>query len=205
MITPPSFIDYLAVGISQPRLRKGFLRKPYLRWGDYLICCQASCDTGVAIGYGFRDDIFELAKLWCEAGQESRLIAELRRDVEKLLRATASPPTSLYDLCFRYELEKTVIRDKKSKTLLRTLAIQFAFPRFHGWIAGGIGLGYHFPDLAQKLWHESQLEPRQDQAERSREAGLTIGLGSSCAARLLGTEENRNSFSHARLRDTISS
>jgi hypothetical protein len=173
-----SLLAYFANGISTPRVRRGFFRKPFLHWVDYLICCQMSYDTGVAIGYGFRDDILEVAKLFCNAGQESELIGELRGTGEALLSEMASPPKSLYDLCFKPELENTVIMDKKMKPFSQTLAMQFASPRLQFRMTEGIGLGFHFPDLADKLWHESHIKWNPEEAERWRRAGLDLPLDS---------------------------
>ena len=81
-----SLIAYIAYGLLTPEVKKGwFSASQRVPFPKYLGLYQAAFETGVALGYTYRDTLASFAQLFSDAGREGEVLSAAQELAQKLL------------------------------------------------------------------------------------------------------------------------
>jgi hypothetical protein len=179
-----SLIDEVAHAIITPAAKKRLFSAPYLPFQRYLGCYQEAFETGVVLGYAFRDRLATFAKLFSEPGREQELVTFMQELAGQYL-AQIGEPKDFFDLAMWYEESRIKTRWNASgitEAQIEYLAkhqkmtLEQVFKNLHVAVSTGIGLGSAFPELTEQLWkvvYERSID--RDKWQEWRKAGLDIG------------------------------
>jgi hypothetical protein len=173
----PALIDTFVYTIMNPAAKKPFFGEPYVPFQRYLGCYQILFETGVILGYAFRDKLPTFAKLFSEAGREEDAIAFIQ---EIALSAWCQVEEPKSFLVFGMEAEKARIKAQyenmtEEQINQQRLPMNFVFKQLQLAVTTGIGFGSAFPDLTEQLWHDQYEQTvGSDDWTRLMKAGLDI-------------------------------
>jgi hypothetical protein len=173
----PALLDTFVYRIMNPAAKKSFFGATYVTFQRYLGCYQIAFETGLILGYAFRDRLPAFAKLFSEAGREEEAIAHLQDIAQRALNEVKEPKSLLvlgmYAEKSRIETQNANVTEERinrQKVPLKSVFKQLQLAMFRG-----IGFGSAFPELTEQLWHD-QYEQAVDTDEwlRWKKAGLDI-------------------------------
>jgi hypothetical protein len=171
-----SLASYIAAQVVGTRIKRPLFGKPFLSGSDYIVAFQIAYDTGVALGWLFRDNPTVLVTLFSQPGRESDLQEHLRQVGHSQINGDDHQPTSLYEVSSLKELERLfpefpsgMPRLAKMKAPLNDCLynLQFAVVR-------GLALGITLPEVAHRLWEQSHGDVNREQWDQWREDGLNL-------------------------------
>ena len=173
----PALIDTFVYTIMNPAAKRRFFGAPYVTFQRYLGCYQIAFETGVILGYAFRDRLPSFAKLFSEAGREEDAIATLQDIARRALNGVEDPKSFLvlgmYSEKSRIE---TQYRNMTEEQINRQkFPIESVFKQLQLAVATGIGFGSAFPEVTEQLWHDQYEQAvGSDEWTRLKKAGLDI-------------------------------
>jgi hypothetical protein len=179
-----SLIDEVADSIIAPALKKRLFSGPYLPFQRYLGCYQMAFETGVVLGYSFRNRLTTFAKLFSHPDREQELVTFMQELAGKHLAEIGEPKNFLQLAMFHEESRirtnwyESGITEAQMEyfTKHEKLTLEQAFKNLHIAVSAGIGLGSAFPELTEKLWKVEYERPiDRDEWHKWRKAGLDIG------------------------------
>ncbi|HXP82882.1 MAG TPA: hypothetical protein VN976_23475 [Verrucomicrobiae bacterium] len=173
----PPLIDMFVYTIMNPAVKKPFIGAPYITFQRYLGCYQIAFETGVILGYAFRDRLLTFAKLFSEAGREKDATAFIKDIAQRVLNKVKEPKDFLV-LGMSAEKSRIEIQyaDKTEERINRQkFPPKSVFKQLQLAMFTGIGFGSSFPWLTEQLWRLQYEHAVDSQAlERLKKAGLNI-------------------------------
>jgi hypothetical protein len=156
-------VDELARTILAPALKKRLFSEPYIPFRRYLGCYQMAFETGLVLGYMFRDRMPSFARLFSMPGHEAELIGaiqELARD--KLTEAQDADSfigLAMYaeENRIKANWQQSGATEAQIEYTSKTLKMkpEQAYKNLWGAVSTGIGFGSAFPELTEKLWKDA--------------------------------------------------
>jgi hypothetical protein len=172
-----SLVDGIVYSIMNPAAMKRFFGSSYLTFQRYLGCYQIAFETGIVLGYAFRERLATFAKLFSQPGREENVIAFLQEIAQRALRE-AEEPKSFLDLGMFAEKSRIETKDlnvTEAKINRQKLSLDSSFKLLQSAVTLGIGFGSAFPEMTEQLWHHQYGRAvNSDEWAKVKKAGLDI-------------------------------
>ena len=179
-----SLIDEVARSIVAPAAKKRLFIPPHLPFVSYLGCYEVAFETGVVLGYSFRDRLATFAELFSQPGREQELVTFLQELAAQHLTEVGEPK-GFIDLALRHEESRIKAKWRESGineaqidylTKHHRMPLEQALKNAGVAVSTGIGLGSAFPEMTERLWKVVYESPmNRDEWQRWRKAGLDVG------------------------------
>jgi hypothetical protein len=136
-----------------PTVKKPFIGAPYITFQRYLGCYQIAFETGVILGYTFRERLLTFAKLFSEDGREGDSIAFMKSIAQRTLNGVKEPKDFLV---LGMSTEKSRIETEyanltEEQISRRKFPPKSVFKQLQLAMVTGIGFGSSFPWLASSI------------------------------------------------------
>jgi len=170
-----------------PITKKSLFKGQYVLFGEYLEQSQLLYEKCCVLGYIFRDKLNAFLELLREGGDDKTLnefIDQIGDPAAERLKSLKQTPKNFFDLFL--ESEGTKMMRQLYKVGLIKYSEWQDFPKVYNWrmrldyalfnlnmvLLEGIGFGYRFPELTEKL---TSYEFDKFEWRKYYEAGLDIG------------------------------
>jgi hypothetical protein len=159
----PSILGYLSHQLITPAIKKGFFSGEYVFFGQYLTLANFLYETCSVLGYTFRDRLLIFLELMSEDGRQVDLLNWISTPAIKRLSEIPTEPKSFYELFYEPEHARLMKQyhnanptkysdsDDFTKVYKRKMPVNAAMTNLQFAAAEGIGFGYTYPDLTEKL------------------------------------------------------
>jgi len=163
-----SLIVEVAHSIIAPAAkRRFFFFAPNIPFQRYLGCYQEAFETGVVLGYAFRNRLTTFAKLFGEPGHEQEVVTEMQELAQQRLTEVGEAK-DFFDLgmCAEEGRMKAYWQERGIyEANIEFAAKHYKVPlKLAVWnlcsaVSVGIGMGSAFPELTEKLWKAEHEHP----------------------------------------------
>jgi len=151
---------YIAQVALTPIINKRLIGKPYVLMGQFFFRSQLIFESGMLLGYRYRNRILDFAKLFTTPGKEEDFVSYshglIKEHVDKLTKAE-----SLMDIYLMPELERLKIDFfiGLPKIAMRKIDFEKVFQNAEFAAAKGVVFGCYYPNLTEQLWKNTYETP----------------------------------------------
>lgn len=173
-----------------PAIKNKWFSDPVVPFRRYLGLYQEAFETGIVLGYAYRDDLLCLVKLFCQKGRESELAGFLQElaqvSLSELPDAKNFLDFGIYaeekrcksEICKQSDNGRGIFTLSEEKLDEMTnqfeIPVPVAYRNIQTTMSLAIGFGSSFPEITEQLWKNQYEHISQDDVDFMRATGLQI-------------------------------